>query len=195
MNEELNCMNCSIGDFKRDLCDCNNGFCKEFKSIGKQEDFFNAVMQRIRPQDDDWEKYSDKLWKNAYERGKADGAMIYGNEHNCIMTIFGECSYAETGCGDCAVVEKVRKALSADRPQDDEFKNFDRGDLIALIEAQKERIGELLADRPQGEWIDGSGGIEGAWNYCSVCGEQAIDLYDYCPNCGARMKGADDETN
>lgn len=70
-----------------------------------------------RPQDDDWEKYSDKLWKNAYERGKADGAMIYGNEHNCIMTIFGECSYAETGCGDCAVVEKVRKALSTDRPQ------------------------------------------------------------------------------
>ena len=69
------------------------------------------------PQSDDWEKYSDKLWKNAYERGKADGAMIYGNEHNCIMTIFGECSYAETGCGDCAVVEKVRKALSADRPQ------------------------------------------------------------------------------
>ena len=43
---------------------------------------------------------------------------IYGNEHNCIMTIFGECSYAETGCGDCAVVEKVRKALSADRPQE-----------------------------------------------------------------------------
>ena len=36
--------------------------------------------------------------------------VIYGNEHNCIMTIFGECSYAETGCGDCAVVEKVRKA-------------------------------------------------------------------------------------
>lgn len=43
--------------------------------------------------------------------------IIYGNEHNCIMTIFGECSYAETGCGDCAVVEKVRKALSTNRPQ------------------------------------------------------------------------------
>ena len=67
--------------------------------------------------DTDISEYSDKLWRNAYERGKADGAMIYGNEHNCIMTIFGECSYAETGCGDCAVVEKVRKALSADRPQ------------------------------------------------------------------------------
>lgn len=51
------------------------------------------------------------------------------------------------------------------------------------------------ADRPQGEWIDRSGGIEGAWNYCSVCGEQAIDLYDYCPNCGARMRGTRDEAD
>lgn len=40
-----------------------------------------------------------------------------------------------------------------------------------------------------GKWIDDSNGIEGAWNYCSVCGEQAIDLYDFCPNCGAKMDG------
>ena len=39
-----------------------------------------------------------------------------------------------------------------------------------------------------GKWIDKSGGIEGAWNHCSVCGERAIDLYDYCPNCGAKME-------
>ena len=47
-----------------------------------------------------------------------------------------------------------------------------------------------------GHWTDDIG-IEGAWNYCSVCGEQAIDLYDYCPNCGARMdgKGNGDETD
>ena len=50
MSKELNCMNCSIGDFKRELCDCNKGFCKEFKSIGKQEDFFKTVIKRIRPQ-------------------------------------------------------------------------------------------------------------------------------------------------
>ena len=43
-----------------------------------------------------------------------------------------------------------------------------------------------------GKWIDKSGGIEGAWNYCSECGEQAIDLFDYCPNCGARMDGEQD---
>ena len=41
-----------------------------------------------------------------------------------------------------------------------------------------------------GKWIDKSGGIEGAWNYCSVCGERAIELYDYCPNCGAKMCGS-----
>lgn len=33
---------------------------------------------------------------------------------NCVMTTFGECSYDETGCGSCAVVEKVRDALKAD---------------------------------------------------------------------------------
>lgn len=43
-------MNCCIGDFKHSLCDCDNGICKEFKSIGNEEDFSNAVMQRIRPQ-------------------------------------------------------------------------------------------------------------------------------------------------
>ena len=90
---------------------------------------------------------------------------IYGNEHNCMMTIFGECSYAETGCGDCAVVEKVRKALSA--------------------------------DRPQGEWkrrlVDN--GFNADW-VCSECGYRVktdFVSFNYCPNCGARMKGADDE--
>ena len=47
--------------------------------------------------------------------------------------------------------EEVRKYVdTADTPQTDEFKNFDREDLILLIECQKERIAELLAkDEPQ----------------------------------------------
>lgn len=45
----------------------------------------------------------------------------------------------------------IKDIPSADRPQDDDFKNFDRESLILLIECQKERIGELLADRQQGE--------------------------------------------
>ena len=50
-----------------------------------------------------------------------------------------------------------------------------------------------IEERKKGKWIDKSGDIEGAWNYCSVCGEQAIDLYDFCPNCGADMRGENDD--
>lgn len=41
---------------------------------------------------------------------------IYGNEHNCIITMFGECSYSETGCGSCEVVAKVFEALKDECP-------------------------------------------------------------------------------
>lgn len=54
---------------------------------------------------------------------------------------------------------------------------------------QKDKNCPLMeSERKKGKWIDKSGGIECAWNYCSVCGEQAIDLYDFCPNCGADMR-------
>ena len=59
----------------------------------------------------------------------------------------------------------------------DEFEDVERVDAVTVR---------------RGKWVDDSNGIEGAWNYCSVCGEQAIDLYDYCPNCGARMDGNGD---
>lgn len=47
--------------------------------------------------------------------------------------------------------------------ESDEWKRADIDDLIEAYEG-----------RPKGEWIDKSGGIDGAWNYCSVCDEQAI---------------------
>ena len=52
-------------------------------------------------------------------------------------------------------------------------------------------------DRPQGEWIE----QEECWQ-CSECGDEFVLEIDvkpidarmnYCPNCGCRMKGADDE--
>ena len=55
------------------------------------------------------------------------------------------------------------------------------------------------ADRPQGEWI-----VSDKDSVCSVCGKDEAEficgtedwygygLSNYCPNCGARMKGADD---
>lgn len=52
-----------------------------------------------------------------------------------------------------------------------------------------------VADRPQGEWVE----AEEDWRHqiefwkCSECGFAVSSRYNYCPNCGARMKGADDE--
>ena len=46
------------------------------------------------------------------------------------------------------------------------------------------------ADRPQGEWECD----EYAIYHCSNCGCTATWDYNYCPNCGARMKGVSDET-
>lgn len=42
------------------------------------------------------------------------------------------------------------------------------------------------ADRPKGEWCG---------TVCSNCGASISFYYDcnFCPNCGAKMKGADDE--
>lgn len=59
------------------------------------------------------------------------------------------------------------------------------------------------ADRPTGEWIAYKGMQPPEFHgkhYCSNC-YHAIHLasngnvYNYCPKCGARMKGADDETD
>ena len=46
-----------------------------------------------------------------------------------------------------------------------------------------------------GAWIERYGGISKELFYqCSKCyGEVDTDEFDYCPYCGARMKGADDE--
>ena len=109
----------------------------------------------------DFGRFAERMLRNVPSADRPT-EVIYGNEHNCIMTIFGECSYAETGCGDCAVVEKVRKALSA--------------------------------DRPQGEWVEQEDDYHHYWE-CSECGMGVglDDIRNYCPNCGAKMKGADDE--
>lgn len=48
---------------------------------------------------------------------------------------------------DAFIANGIRYTRAADAPQTEEFKNFDREALILLIECQKERIAELLADK------------------------------------------------
>jgi hypothetical protein len=55
------------------------------------------------------------------------------------------------------------------------------------------------ADRPQGEWKSIKASIY-PFGYdveCSICGHRMGSSFGYkfCPMCGARMKGADDEDN
>lgn len=47
------------------------------------------------PTADDWQKYSDELWKNAYERGKQD-ARTTGHWRRDKVAFYLECS--ECGC-------------------------------------------------------------------------------------------------
>ena len=55
----------------------------------------------------------------------------------------------------------------------------------------------IIADRPRGKWVKDD---EGTY-ICSACGSGYKDqptlmgkpLFEWCPLCGARMKGADDE--
>ena len=53
--EELNCMNCCIGDFKcNSLCDCDGEFYRTFKGIGNADDFIKKVMIAVRPKIGQW---------------------------------------------------------------------------------------------------------------------------------------------
>ena len=40
-------------------------------------------------------------------------------------------------------------------------------------------------ERPQGEWIE----LREYDNKCSLCGHTMMDKWNFCPTCGAKMKG------
>lgn len=77
---------------------------------------------------------------------------------------------------------------------DDEFAQGERSQWIDDVSAIK---AVPSADRPQGEWIIHFDDLfpEDSSIECPVCHEeQPMGIDDnYCPNCGCRMKGADDE--
>lgn len=54
-------MNCCIEDFKESLCDCNNGICKEYKKVGRSEDFENEVLKRTKTRTAEWIPCSERL--------------------------------------------------------------------------------------------------------------------------------------
>lgn len=103
-------------------------------------------------------------------------------------------------------------ALFAEFENVDWYNNADRDEIAERLVLQAPTIDAV--EVVHGEWIavssyDAFGGSEELWNahgnptafhYCSNCKAQSYVnefgeelLTDYCPNCGARMKGEDDE--
>lgn len=103
---------------------------------------------------------------------------------------------------------------SADRPQGDvdavdiferEMHNLEQGYItLGEFDERIEPLRHLCYGRPQGEWIYGEHDVAMCDGYrCDRCGffvpwdyeHKSIDFindYNFCPNCGCRMKGADD---
>ena len=80
---------------------------------------------------------------------------------------------------------------------DSEYGEVIDGDYNTLLKHNKElsiRIKAIpSADRPQGEWIEMyRNGFGNMICMCSKCSFHASRSC-YCPNCGTKMKGADDE--
>ena len=107
---------------------------------------------------------------------------------------FTECGY-EIYCCHCGIRFKERLNRI---PQFDEKADIKKQN---LIERWNRRVNDGVesneADRPQGKWIDSQGRpmrlYESYSANCSACGEWSEYLTEYCPHCGARMKGAEAE--
>ena len=112
--------------------------------------------------DTDMSEYCDRLWKIAYERGKAEAV-----QHN----------------KDAISREGLLKSWEELSPRG--RLEFDQ--VIMTIPALPS------AEPKTGEWKPKNHHTD----YCSNCGFEETQWrtadYNFCPSCGARMKGVDDE--
>ena len=66
-------------------------------------------------------------------------------------------------------------------------------DVVKAMTAWKEYIKALPSAQPErkkGEWSDGY-----RWQRCSLCKQTGKKSWNYCPNCGADMRGEQDGSN
>lgn len=115
----------------------------------------------------------------------------------CFGACFGDCS-------DCEPIIVPESDSRADRPQKVIAQiTFDEEKLREIVKEAVERFKEEyeIADRPQGKWYqieDHKVMGEGYMWHCSLCDHRVYQdssadypTENYCPNCGARMKGAE----
>lgn len=69
----------------------------------------------------------------------------------------------------------------------------------SILQNMQRDSAPTIEERKKGEWIHEGYDIQHGcdWIHCSVCGKRGInvpaDLTNYCPNCGADMRGDKDE--
>ena len=102
----------------------------------------------------------------------------------------GENLENEGGDVHLQALDMAIESLSADRP------TVDKEYLIDLIQEavyDGEACAKLidLVDRPTGEWVEED--EYGDLLVCSECGFANDYKDNYCPNCGARMEGGEEE--
>lgn len=93
-------------------------------------------------------------------------------------------------CADDGIPTELKCSIKCPY-RDGEYKCLDNAmnDAADALEAADKRIAELEAKIPKdGEWIDDQ---RGRWIYakCNLCGKVQDVRSNYCPNCGAKMKG------
>ena len=78
--------------------------------------------------------------------------------------------------------------------REDAIKALYKYNFVTKEVIEREIMSIPSADRPRGEWIEQEDDYHHYWE-CSECGMGVglDDIRNYCPNCGARMKGADDD--
>lgn len=71
---------------------------------------------------------------------------------------------------------------------------YEQGNMGEQKEALDMAIEALEQTRPKGKWI-GEENLDGSIRYmCDNCKEfESVDYYDFCPNCGADMRGEDND--
>jgi len=78
---------------------------------------------------------------------------------------------------------------------DTDIAKFNNSDVKIVLENLKQNILKMpTEDRPQGEWIIEQDEQGHTYGKCTVCGmKQYAGQLNYCPDCGAKMKGVNDE--
>lgn len=101
----------------------------------------------------------------------ADALII--SDEECVNTICRDCKMQVNGCEDFFNIIKNASTIELERP---------KGKWVPHSEKSREYIGTVLINVVYDYW------------FCDACGyqvEKGEPMYNFCPNCGADMRGGE----